>query len=114
LSGRFTACILDISMNIAPGATSSSVKGGHADLGGMEVIEKLFYYDSDLRVIILTGFDIFDDNSRGPTSKVLKGFEEICSEAERSLGNKLIATIRYGNPGWQDQLIHGLSLVIKT
>src|SRR5689334_9087406 len=56
--GSHDLVILDISMNIDRGSLGP-MRGGHANLGGMDIIEKMYLLELERPTILLTGFDYF-------------------------------------------------------
>lgn len=101
--GPWDLIVLDISMDIAPGS-SSGMRGGHANLGGMDVVEKMYLMEMEAPTVILTGLDYFIvTNSEGMSHETLD-LSDIEKQARQWLSEKLLGCVRYGGDGWQERL----------
>ncbi|MDX8500691.1 hypothetical protein RFM99_20005 [Mesorhizobium sp. VK4C] len=100
--GEWQLLILDISMDIAPSA-SGPARGGHANLGGMDVVEEMFLTEREVPTVIVTGFDYFI-TTRSDLSSDAQTFSDIEAQAARWLGGSLLGCIRYGISGWEPKL----------
>ena len=58
ISRTWDLLVLDISMDISPGSLGP-LRGGHANLGGLDIIEQMYLLDVSIPTIIITGFDYF-------------------------------------------------------
>ena len=94
--------VLDISMNISPGGLGP-MKGGFANLGGMDILEALYYSDALLPTIIVTGFDLFKAQDRKSEYEII-GLSEIEEAAQTRLGKLFYGCIRYQGKGWESAL----------
>lgn len=94
--------ILDISMGIAE--STGPARGGFANLGGMDILERLYLTGVSSPTIILTGFDLFKSSRSRSSDYELIGLEEIRELAERKLGEQFIDCIRYDGPEWRSKL----------
>jgi len=102
--GPWDLIVLDISMDIAPGA-GGGMRGGHANLGGMDVVEKMYLMELEYPTVILTGLDYFIvTNSDGMSHETLD-LSDIERQARHWLSDNLLGCVRYGREGWDEQLI---------
>lgn len=102
--GPWDLVVLDISMDIAPGS-SGGMRGGHANLGGMDVVEKMYLMEIERPTVILTGLDYFImTNSEGMSHETLD-LSDIERQARQWLADKLLGCVRYGREGWSDLLL---------
>jgi len=100
---RWKLLLLDISMDIS-GDSRGALSGGHANLGGIDVVETMFYENIIIPTIVVTGFDYFI--AAGPD----EGTEYIgLSELEALVRGKMpvgyLGYVRYGVDGWVNSLI---------
>ncbi len=102
-SGAITFMILDISMNIAGHSTDAS-RGVHANLGGVEIAERMWLLGIDVPTVVLTGFDYF--KKTGVRIQALESYslEGLETKLRSFLGPKLLCCIKYGSPKWQHDL----------
>src|SRR5687767_2215063 len=70
-SHEIVCLVLDISMNIA-GESAASTRGMHANLGGVEIAERMWLLGIDVPTVILTGFDYF--RKAGSKSQTLETY----------------------------------------
>jgi len=104
--------ILDISMDIsaAPGGIKS--REAHANTGGLDIVEQMYLLELVVPTVIVTGFDYFIRSDRDSEVREAQTFADLEVQAKRWLGDKLLACIRYGKPGWDktfDAVIQGVS-----
>lgn len=104
--------LLDISMNIAPGS-SGFMHGGHANLGGMDILEKMYLTENEIETIIVTGFDYFISTSSDPLLSGDKTFDDLERQAREWIGTKLLACVRYGAVGWHNALGEAVRMALK-
>lgn len=103
ISGRdWDLVIIDISMDIAS-QTGARMREGHANLGGMDIIEQMYLLGKDTPTIIVTGFDYFVPSDREEI-QVTQSFADLGTKASKWLKDKFLGSIRYGKPGWEDSL----------
>jgi CheY-like chemotaxis protein len=105
---RWDLVILDISMDIAPGS-GGSVRDGHANLGGMDVIEHMFLLEVEVPTIILTGFDYFVKSGSESGSREAQTIHDLERQARRFIGSRLLGCIRYGVTAWD----HNLTNIVR-
>lgn len=94
--------VLDISMNINTGS-HGPLRGGHANLGGLDILEKLYLLEKEVDTIVLTAFDYF----KAPTTRSgefdLIGLHTINDTAASLIGDRLLGCIRYGSEQWLEK-----------
>ena len=102
--------VLDISMNISAGS-HGPLRGGHANLGGLDILEKLYLLDKEVDTIVVTAFDYF----KAPGSRAgdfdLIGLDTINDKAAALIGERLLGCVRYGSEQW---LEYFSALLIKA
>lgn len=110
-SGKWDCLILDISMDIAKNA-SGPTKDGHANLGGMDILEQMYLLEIACPTIIVTGFDYFITSSVGNEQKETRTFSDIEKQALDWIGSDLKGCVRYGISGWENELRASLRGII--
>lgn len=93
--------VLDISMNISGPANVAS-RGTHANIGGLEVVERMYLLDITCPTIVFTGFDLFKSGSAAREGTMDLG--SLSEKLKKYLGENLIATIRYGSENWREEM----------
>lgn len=93
--------ILDISMNIA-GPSNIASRGTHANIGGVEIVERLYLLEKTCPTIILTGFDVFKNGNA--SSEGTMDLSSLTVKLRKLLGTNLLSTIKYGSEGWSDKM----------
>lgn len=108
----WSVIILDVSMDIVK-SVAGPKQGGHATLGGLNIATKMFLLEREAPTVIVTAFDSFEavESDRGRYEAL--GLEEVKSRASDTLGTALIGCVRYGDPGWEEQLIGILEGIIQ-
>lgn len=104
--------VLDISLNISPGSLGP-LRGGFANLGGMDVAEKMYLIGRSIPTVVVTGFDYFPSPSSPQSSLELIGLSDIETMAREFLGEDLLGCIRYASDGWKEALAERLREVLK-
>jgi CheY-like chemotaxis protein len=104
--GQWDLVVLDISMDIAPGS-SGSAREGHANLGGMDVIEQMFLIEKESPTVIVTGFDYFI-RAGSSDHQDAQTFSDLEKKARSFIGGSLLGCVRYGAPNWEDAFTHCL------
>jgi hypothetical protein len=107
---RWDLVILDISMDIAPGS-GGSIRDGHANLGGMDVIEHMFLLEVEVPTIILTGFDYFVKSGSESDNREAQTISALEIQARGLIGARLLGCIRYGVTLWDEHLIKTVSTI---
>ena len=95
--------VLDISMNISAGS-HGPLKGGHANLGGLDILEKLYLLNSEVDTIVLTAFDYFKTPGTRAGDFDLIGLDTINDKAAALIGDCLLGCVRYGSEHWLKEL----------
>lgn len=99
-SGEFDLIVLDLSVDIN---SNGSVQGnGHATLGGLDVMERMSLLKNSNPVVVVTGFDSFQDPDR--FNNAIMNLADIDRLATDWLGSSYIGCVRYGSGNWSRQL----------
>lgn len=99
-SNTWDLVIVDLSMDI--NGNGSMQGAGHATLGGLDVLEIMSLLKRDSPVILVTGFDSFQDQDR--FDNAIMNLADIDGLALKWLGNAYIGCVRYGSENWSKQL----------
>jgi len=110
--GSAQLIVLDVSMNIARGGSGHS-RGGHANLGGLVIAEKMFLEGTEKPTLIVTGFDIFQRGSRRHADEDVVDLTELEQTARKLLGSHLLGCIRYGAENWQSAFVETIEGWLK-
>jgi CheY-like chemotaxis protein len=101
--------LLDVSMDIRSSQAAMAHTGGHANLGGLAIAQKMFLKRREFPTIILTAFDSFQaEGSRRERAEIV-GLEDIERRARDLLGEAFLGCVRYGAAHWDDILMSMLS-----
>jgi CheY-like chemotaxis protein len=95
--------LLDISMDIAPGS-GGPTRDGHANLGGMDVLEQMYLLGLEAPTVIITGFDYFVKTSADAEIHEAQTLADLERQARGWISSKLLGCIRYGAIGWEHRL----------
>lgn len=98
---NFDLIILDISMNISSG--SLGPRGGHANLGGYEIAQRMYLLECETPTLVLTGFDYFRQTTGRPNRGDLISLDLLEEKIRNFLGEKLLGCVRYGSVSWRAQ-----------
>jgi hypothetical protein len=101
--GSFNIVVLDISLNISRGSLGAA-KGGHANLGGLQIVERMWLLGIEVPTVIVTGFDVFERPSAKSKHLEILNLYEVEKRAREFLKSCYRGCIRYGSPGWQSTL----------
>jgi Response regulator containing CheY-like receiver, AAA-type ATPase, and DNA-binding domains len=104
ISRTWDLLVLDISMDISPGSLGP-LRGGHANLGGLDIIEQMYLLDVSIPTIIITGFDYFQTFDDGQEQAEMLNLEDIEKKARERIKDNLLGCIRYGGPYWRSSFI---------
>lgn len=112
LVGTHDLLLLDISMNISKGSLGP-MRGGHANLGGMDILEELYLEGRSIRTIIITGFSAFKTSNSlyGDYDQV--GLDAIKERALFLLKNDFIGAVSFGQPKWKENFLELLEAISK-
>lgn len=91
--------VLDISLNISAGSLGP-LRGGFANLGGLNVAERMYMYGRTLRTVLVTGFEYFPAAGTRQGSFDLISLEDIEVRAAEMFGDDLLGCVRYPSEGW--------------
>ncbi|WDZ76217.1 hypothetical protein PWG15_16675 [Ensifer adhaerens] len=101
--------LLDMSIDIRGGTVNVS-RGGHANLGGLDIIEYLFLFEVNLPTIIITGFDYFEAARADERMAELVGLDEIGATARNKIGTNFLGVVRYQDAAWKQELQRLMSI----
>lgn len=103
--GEWGLVVVDISMDIAS-QSGARMREGHANLGGMDIIEQMYLLGKDAPTVIVTGFDYFV-----PTDDphLTQSFAELGRKSSDWLGANFLGSVRYGKAGWEASLRDALN-----
>lgn len=104
--------LLDVSMDISPGATDRGSRG-HANLGGLKIAYRMFLRRREFPTIIVTAHDAFEEEMRRGDGAQLVDLQTLERQAREYLGNHFIGHVRYGNPNWQQTLVSHVQKVFQ-
>jgi hypothetical protein len=102
-SGCWSLLLLDMSIDISSGKVNVS-RGGHANLGGLDIIEYLYLFEVNLPTIIITGFDYFEAARSDERTTELVGLDKIAATAFAKIGENFLGVVRYQDAGWRNDL----------
>tara|TARA_R110002126_G_scaffold92837_1_gene220120 strand:- start:1436 stop:1903 length:468 start_codon:yes stop_codon:yes gene_type:complete len=100
---EWSLLLLDMSLDIRTGKVNVS-RGGHANLGGLDIVEYLFLFEVSLPTVIITGFDYFEAARRDERMTELVGLEVIATTARSQIGDNFLGVVRYQDAGWKNEL----------
>lgn len=98
---KWPLLILDVSMDIR-GSSKGTMRGGHANLGGLDIVEGMYLTQTTCPTIILTGFDYFQAAAQSGRGELI-GLNELEQKARHFLKGHFVACIRYGATGWKEK-----------
>lgn len=96
--GRWDFLVLDISMDIN-GTSKGALGGGHASLGGLDIVDTMFYESIEIPTVVVTGLDYFISANEKDGSDYI-GLEELETMISQRLSGQYLGCIRYGIDGW--------------
>jgi CheY-like chemotaxis protein len=102
-TNSWSLLLLDMSIDIRSGNVSVA-RGGHANLGGLDIIEYLYLFEVCLPTIIITGFDYFEAARSEERMTELVGLDKIAKTAKAKIGENFLGVVRYQDTGWRDDL----------
>lgn len=94
--------VLDISMDIN-GTSKGALGGGHASLGGLDVIDTMYYEGLEIPTVVVTGLDYFISSKNMEGADYI-GLEELEKMVRDKLAGQYLGCIRYGIDGWSTRL----------
>jgi len=92
--------ILDVSMNISKGSLGPR-RGGHANLGGLDIVERMFLLKAEIPTVIVSGFDHFQGKQRKTSEFELIDLSAVEQRARKFLDGFLIGCVKYGDDNWE-------------
>ncbi|NNM74195.1 hypothetical protein [Enterovirga aerilata] len=75
----------------------------HANLGGMDIIERMFLMEQEIPTIIVTDFDYFPAGGQDASETEIISLGDLNSRASSLLGDYHLGTVRYGSSTWRDE-----------
>lgn len=103
--------VLDISMDIAPSRYGAKGRG-QANVGGLEVAQKMYLLEREAPTIIVTAFDSFTAANPGHGGSEVLGFEEVYDRARLYLPTALVACLQYNAQNWKVEMIEAVKKVL--
>jgi CheY-like chemotaxis protein len=103
----WSVMVLDISMDIN-GTSKGALGGGHANLGGLDILDTLFYEGLSIPTIAVTGFDYFIASGSGEESTYI-GLDELEGLVRARAQGGYLGCVRYGSEGWQQRFVKACS-----
>lgn len=100
--------VLDISMNIAEGSLGP-MRGGFANLGGIDLLERMYHLGQLCPTVIVTGFDAFRTRPRTTRTYEMVDLVELSDLARGRLGDDFLGLVRYAERGWKDAFAAALT-----
>ena len=99
---RFDLLVLDISMDIS-GTSKGAFGGGHANLGGLDIVDTMYYEGIVIPTIVVTGLDYFISQEGADGAEYI-GLDELDSVIRKRMPNGYLGYVRYGVEGWAGRL----------
>jgi CheY-like chemotaxis protein len=100
MGGGWDLVVLDLSMDIA--ATGSMDLGsGHATLGGLDLVERVALLKLKVPIIIVTGFDSFQDPDR--FDNAIMSMTDVDEIIRSLIGGLYFGCVRYGRENWKGE-----------
>lgn len=106
-----TALVLDVSMNVASGASVN--RGAQANLGGVEIAERLWLLGREVPTVVVTGFDYFRKTSKTSKSLDLYSLDDLQRRLKAFMGPLLVGCIKYGGAGWESAFQAALKKAVR-
>lgn len=106
--GPWDLLILDISMDISR-SSGGRLSGGHANLGGMDVVEQMYLLEQEVPTIIITGFDYFPSAGQDTSETEMVSLDDLHRRAHSLIGDHHLGTVRYGSATWRKEFASILS-----
>ncbi|HEY4586628.1 MAG TPA: hypothetical protein VIG84_09620 [Brevundimonas sp.] len=92
--------VLDVSMNIADGSLGP-MRGGFANLGGIDLLDRMYHLGRLCPTVIVTGFDAFRTKPGTMNTYEMVDLTELTHLASRRLGPDYFGLVRYSDRGWK-------------
>lgn len=103
--------LLDLSMDIAASG-SMDLGSGHATLAGLDVVERVALLKLRVPVIIVTGFDSFQDPDR--FDNAIMSMADVDTIVKALIGDLYFGCVRYGRENWRTDLVDSLGKWSRT
>jgi CheY-like chemotaxis protein len=101
--GPWDLLLLDISMDIS-GTSRGMFGGGHANLGGLDIVETMFYEGLTIPTLVITGFDYFIASTVGESTEYI-GLVELDQRVRAKMPTGYLGCVRYGSEDWSQRVI---------
>lgn len=98
--------VLDISMDIN-GTSRGRLGGGHANLGGLDILDGMYLEGVSIPTIVVTGFDYFPSPGIRDAADFI-GLQELEQLVRRRLPGAFLGCLRYGISGWRDKFLKAI------
>lgn len=106
MNEEWALMLLDLSMDIAASG-SMDLGSGHATLAGLDVVERIALLKLHVPVIMVTGFDTFQDPDRFDNS--IMSMVEVDVVIKTMIGDLYHGCVRYGRESWRADLEKSLA-----
>lgn len=111
MEGDWSLLVLDLSMDIAASG-SMDLGSGHATLAGLDVVERVALLKLRVPIIIVTGFDSFQDPDR--FDNTIMSMADVDTIVRSLIGDLYFGCVRYGRENWRNDLADALSNWVDT
>lgn len=101
MEGAWSLLLLDLSMDIAASG-SMDLGSGHATLAGLDVVERVALLKLRVPIIIVTGFDSFQDPDR--FDNTIMSMADVDTIVRSLIGDLYFGCVRYGQENWRGEL----------
>jgi len=108
-AGGWDLLILDMSLDIREGGARFG-RRAHDYTGGLKIAGRMFYLESEVPTIIVTGFDAFPTSAASSGNDLILGLEDVEMKAREFLRDHLLGAVRFGSTGWEA----GLSTLLMS
>lgn len=111
MEGDWSLLVLDLSMDIAASG-SMDLGSGHATLAGLDVVERVALLKLRVPIIIVTGFDSFQDPDR--FDNTIMSMADVDTIVRSLIGDLYFGCVRYGQENWRADLGNALLNWVDT
>lgn len=101
---QWSLLLLDMSIDIKS-EVAKVAHGGHASLGGLDIVEYMYLFELDIPTIIITGFDYFEAAKSDAAMSELVGLDDIAHTAKLKIGCSFLGIVRYQEASWKENLV---------
>ena len=102
MQGGWDLLLLDVSLDV--NERSGGNRGAKEFTGGLQLASRMHYLDKSIPTIVITGFETFVAARPQAEQDMILGLQDVERTMRGYLGEDVIGMVRYGNPGWQEEL----------